>query len=158
MEFPSDIAIAELVPHAGPMRLLDRVLEADEERLVAEARVRADQLFAQGSELGAWVGIEYMAQAIAAWAGWQARQRGEPPRLGFLVGSRRYECRRPSVAIGSALRIEVQLELRGDNGIGVFRCRIDCDGAELAVATLTVFEPANALEFLNQAKEQVASP
>ncbi|AXQ29288.1 3-hydroxylacyl-ACP dehydratase [Solimonas sp. K1W22B-7] len=150
MENPADVPIGELLPHAGPMRLLDRVLAATDEYLVAEAQPRADHLFAQGTVLGSWVGVEYMAQAVAAWAGWQARQRGEPPRLGFLLGSRRYECRQPRVTLGSLLRIEVRLELRGDSGIGAFQCRIDCDGEELATANLTVFEPDDALAFLNQ--------
>ncbi|WP_307732400.1 hypothetical protein [Massilia sp. MB5] len=83
-------AFRSLVPHAGPMALLDRVLEADEESLCAEVAIRADSLFYAEGGVGSWVGIEYMAQAVAAHAGYLARQRGEAVKPGFLLGSRRY--------------------------------------------------------------------
>ena len=83
--------IRSLVPHAGAMLLLDRVVSADADNLLAEVRIRSDSLFCNGDGVGVWVGIEYMAQAIAAWAGYIARSRGEPVKLGFLLGTRRYE-------------------------------------------------------------------
>ena len=60
--------IRSLVPHAGPMVLLDRVISVDEDSLLAEVRIRSDSLFCNTDGVGAWVGIEYMAQAIGAWA------------------------------------------------------------------------------------------
>jgi predicted hotdog family 3-hydroxylacyl-ACP dehydratase len=38
-------AVEELVPHSGKMVLLNRVLEFDEENMVAEVIVRDDGLF-----------------------------------------------------------------------------------------------------------------
>ena len=70
--------IRRLVPHAGPMVLLDRLLAVDEETLCAEVTIDADTLFCDGREVGAWVGVEYMAQAIAAHAGYAAMLRGKP--------------------------------------------------------------------------------
>src|SRR2546426_3960121 len=87
--------IRSLVPHSGPMVLLDRVVSVDEESLCAEVLIRADSMFCAAGGVGAWVGLEYMAQAIAAYAGYGARLRGAPVKIGFLLGSRRYECRRP---------------------------------------------------------------
>ena len=66
MEMPD---IRTLVPHAGPMVLLDRVVSVDDENLCAEVRIRADSLFCVAGEVGAWAGLEYMAQAIGAYAG-----------------------------------------------------------------------------------------
>src|SRR5450830_981789 len=80
--------IAMLVPHAAPMLLLDRVLRVDAETLCAEVAIRPDSLFYGERGIGAWVGIEYMAQAIAAYAGYHAQQRGEPVKIGFLLGAR----------------------------------------------------------------------
>ena len=67
--------IADLMPHEGPMCLLDRLVEAQDERLVAEVLVPADGILSRDGAVGAWVGVEYMAQAVAAWAGWQVRHR-----------------------------------------------------------------------------------
>ncbi len=73
-----------LVPHEGHMVLLDRVVEACRESVTAELEIRPDSLFCEDGGVGAWVGLEYMAQAIAAHAGHLARQRGDAVKVGFL--------------------------------------------------------------------------
>jgi predicted hotdog family 3-hydroxylacyl-ACP dehydratase len=45
------------------------VLEYDQESLVAEVVVRDDGLFGNGQTIPACIGIEYMAQAVAAHGG-----------------------------------------------------------------------------------------
>jgi predicted hotdog family 3-hydroxylacyl-ACP dehydratase len=137
-----------LVPHAGPMVLLDRVISVDEESLCAEVGIRSDTLFCDPDGVGGWIGIEYMAQAIAAWTGYQAQLRGEPVRLGFLLGTRRYECSRPIFVLGSVLRVHVQRVFQNENGLGAFECSIDNEAGRLASANLTVFQPANIDDFL----------
>lgn len=141
--------ITELVPHQGAMCLLDRVITADGERLSAEVVVPADGLFSHDDGVGAWVGIEYMAQAVAAWAGWQARQLGEAPHIGLLLGTRRYRCSVPRFAAGQRLQVDIERGYQADNGLGQFDCRIHADGVELASATLTVFGPQDPSAFLN---------
>lgn len=131
------------------MCLLDRVLAAEGERLSAEVVVPAQGLFSQHDGVGAWVGIEYMAQAVAAWAGWQARQQGEQPRIGLLLGTRRYRCSVPRFAVGQRLRVDIERGYQADNGLGQFECRIGADGVELASAQLTVFGPEDLTAFLN---------
>lgn len=139
----------ELVPHAGPMCLLDELISASADSLVAEAVVRPDGLFCGEQGVGAWVGIEYMAQAVAAWAGWQRRGRGEGPAIGFLLGSRLYRCTRAWFQPGERLRISVGCQFMADNGLGQFDCRIELAGERVAEAALTVFEPPNAEDFLS---------
>lgn len=143
-----NLPVSAIVPHAGRMSLLSRVLEGDDESIVVEADIHEDSLFHSGDGIGGWVGIEYMAQAIAAWAGWQASLKGLPPRIGFLLGSRRYECSRPIFRTGDTLRIEVRQVLRSENGLAQFNCRIQIGDEEVATAALTVFEPGNPGEYL----------
>jgi predicted hotdog family 3-hydroxylacyl-ACP dehydratase len=147
MELP-DIRI--LVPHSGPMVLLDRVISADEESLGAEVRIRADSLFCVDGAVGAWVGIEYMAQAIGAYAGYVARLRGEPIKLGYLLGTRCYECSRPFFRVGTLLRIHARRILQSENGLGSFECRIEDESGQIAAATVSVFQPAGEVEFSDQ--------
>nr|WP_229516983.1 3-hydroxylacyl-ACP dehydratase [Massilia oculi] len=142
------------------MSLLGRFLEADEESLAAEVRIGPDSMFCVDGAVGAWVGVEYMAQAVAAHAGWCARRRDEPVRVGFLLGSRKYACGVAAFPVGSRLRIEVRRALQGENGLGAFDCRIldadadaDADGNALASATITVFQPNNVEEFLQRSPE-----
>jgi predicted hotdog family 3-hydroxylacyl-ACP dehydratase len=136
-----DVAIERLLPHRGDMRWVHELIACDAETAVVEATVREDHLLADADGVPAFAGIEYMAQAIAVWAGSRALAKGEPVKHGFLLGTRRYECTRPVLAFGIRLRIEVRCELFGDNGLGMFACRILDGEEEIAVANVTVFEP-----------------
>jgi predicted hotdog family 3-hydroxylacyl-ACP dehydratase len=149
MSFPD---IGELVPHSGDMVLLDRVFAADADSLTAELTIGPGTMFCDGAGVGSWVGIEYMAQAIAAYAGRKARQRGEPVKVGFLLGARRYAASVPLFALGTVLRVHAQHAMQGDNGLAAFECRIEnaATGEQLANATITVFEPNNVNEFLQR--------
>lgn len=148
MRLPITLPIASILPQTGQMRLLSRVLEGDATSIVVEADISPDNLFFIGSGVGGWVGIEYMAQAVAAWAGWRAALRGEPPKVGFLLGSRQYQCSRDEFFTGETLRIEAQQLLWGENGLGQFDCRIEIGGEVVATAALTVFEPADSAAFI----------
>ncbi|MES2048360.1 MAG: hotdog family protein [Pseudomonadota bacterium] len=145
-------AIRSLVPHSGAMVLLDRVVFVDDEKLSAEVNITRDTVFFDGDGVAAWVGIEYMAQAIAAHAGYLSGLRGDPVKVGFLLGARRYECSRASFPLGSVLKISVQKILQAENGLGAFECRIDdsqdSTATAVALATITVFQPENVDDFL----------
>jgi len=145
--------IRSLVPHAGPMVLLDRVISADENSLLAEVRIRSDSLFCNTDGVGAWVGIEYMAQAIGAWAGYTARLRGEPVKLGFVLGTRRYECSRPIFTLGSLLRVHILRVFQDENGLCSFECSIDNEEGRVATAIITVFQPPNIDDYLQGSAE-----
>ena len=134
--------IRQLVPHAGAMVLLDRVVSADEENLCAEVRIRRDSLFCLDGAVGSWVGIEYMAQAIGAYAGYSARLRGEPLKLGYLLGTRCYQCTRPFFPVGALLRIHVKRVLQSANGLASFECRIEDEIGQIGSANLSVFQSA----------------
>jgi predicted hotdog family 3-hydroxylacyl-ACP dehydratase len=135
-------AVDDLVPHTGRMVLLNRVIEFDEENMVAEVIVRDDGLFGDGKTVPAWLGIEYMAQTIAALGGMKRRLAGKPLNLGFLLGTRRYESNVGTFAVGSILTVTVN-RLVEDQGLGVFDCRIKAKGIS-ATAKLNVYQPDSA--------------
>ncbi|EIJ46052.1 3-hydroxydecanoyl-(acyl-carrier-protein) dehydratase [Herbaspirillum sp. GW103] len=144
--------IEQLLPHAAPMILIDRVVAVSHDQLQAELEIRHDSLFRQGSGVGAWVGIEYMAQSIAAWAGYHELRQGGRAKIGFLLGSRRYHCAVPEFATGMRLGVSVQLLLQAENGLGSFECRITdlATQQELAQATVSVFQPHDATHYLQE--------
>jgi predicted hotdog family 3-hydroxylacyl-ACP dehydratase len=142
-EHPSTVAIAELLPHAPPMVLLDRVCSCDDESLSAEVEITAASEFCVDGRVGVWVGIEYMAQAVAAWSGWQSRIRGLPVKVGFLLGTRRYDCLVEQFPIGSRLQVRVEREFQADNGLARFRAEIHCGDVLCAQASISVYEPAD---------------
>ncbi|WP_164106438.1 hypothetical protein [Stenotrophomonas maltophilia] len=141
-------AIEEVVPHRQDMCLLQRILPWDQDSIEAELVVPGTGLFIENGEMPAWIGIEYMAQAIAAWSGCRARAAGAAPQLGFLLGSRRYNSLRSGFPSGTRLRVQARRELLGDNGLGLFACRILAGEEEWAVANVSVYEPADAKAYL----------
>ena len=147
MNMPHD-DIDMLVPHRAPMRLVDRLLNWDEDSVAVEVEVPAEGLVVDAGGVPAWVGVEYMAQAIAAWAGCHARQAGQAPSIGFLLGTRRYEAQCTYFRSGARLRVEARCELLGENGLGMFACRIMQGEDVLAVANVSVFEPNDAVAYL----------
>jgi predicted hotdog family 3-hydroxylacyl-ACP dehydratase len=136
-------AVEELVPHSGRMVLLNRVIEFDEDTMVAEVIVRDDGLFGDGNTVPAWLGIEYMAQTIAALGGMKRRLAGKPLNLGFLLGTRRYDCNVGLFSVGSVLTVSVH-RLVEDQGLGVFDCHITAEGLS-ASAKLNVYQPDSAI-------------
>ena len=87
---PNFPPIAELLPHDGEMVLLSEVIEHTEEVTVCSAVIRASGLFANADgSTGSWLGLELMAQCIATHSGLVRRSEGQPPRIGFVISSRR---------------------------------------------------------------------
>lgn len=135
-----DTPIAELLPHTGAMVLLDRLLHFDEAGVATELTVRGDGwLFGDAERVPAWAGIEYMAQTVGVYAGLKAKQAGEPIRLGFLLGTRRYLSNVDGLPVGARLTVEAAKILQEDQ-LGVFECRIRGDNIDIS-ATLNVFQP-----------------
>lgn len=144
----NELSVEALIPHRGAMRLIDRIISVDNECVVAEADVAVDGIFATDGRVPSWVGIELMAQTVAAWSGARGQRDGAEPKLGLLLGSRRYTAHCDGFTCGSTLRIEARCELLGYNGLGLFDCRILQAEQEMATATISVFEPEDAMAFL----------
>lgn len=130
------------------MCLLDRVIDAGDEHFIAEVTVPSGGVFGDGGGVGAWVGIEYMAQAVAAWAGWRAREQGGSPKIGLLLGTRNYTSAISRFAPGLCLTVSIRREFLADNGMGQFICTISSGDRELINVALNVFEPDDPTEFL----------
>jgi predicted hotdog family 3-hydroxylacyl-ACP dehydratase len=146
---PAYPPIAEIVPHRPPMLLLDRVVSYDGERVVCELLLKPDSPFAQTGEDGgedgavvpAIVGLEYMAQTIAAGAGLSARGKGQPARMGFLLGCRGLNIAVDSFRVGDHLSIEA-VRRWGENDLGSFACTVRRGDEVLVEGTLTVYQGA----------------
>ena len=132
--------IVELVPHRPPMLLLDRVLSYDGDCVVCETVLGPDSPFAEQGEVPAVVGIEYMAQTIAAGAGLSARDKGDQAgRMGFLLGCRNLSIAVDSFQVGDRLTIEAR-RTWGENQIGSFACKVQRGSEVLVEGALTVYQ------------------
>lgn len=145
------VVLEELVPHASPMLLLDELVSADEECIVCRVVVREDGLFDQDGRVPAWLGLEYMAQTVAAYSGFQAQRRGDAVKPGFLLGTRRFETSVDSFLCGEELSITVRRLMQDSEGLAAFECHVNGKGTSREMvqkAMLSVYEPSDASAFL----------
>ena len=113
---------APLIPHAGNAILLDALRETGRaDQLAASFTVRAGTAFsdADGS-LPGWVGVEILAQVIAAFASLRHGRPGEPARLGLLLGVREYRCSRDRFPPGMRLDAQIVESMSDGQALGVF--------------------------------------
>jgi predicted hotdog family 3-hydroxylacyl-ACP dehydratase len=136
------LGIEALLPHRPPMVLIDRALGLDGEWFVAEVDIRPECALYDGAGVPAYAGIEYMAQAVAAYAGAEGRELGGAVHVGMLLGTREYLCAEPAFPLGQRLQVRVRKVLHQPGGISAMDCRIldKADGRELAQAQLTVVQ------------------
>lgn len=135
--------VAELLPHAGRAVLIDTVLEDTEDSIRVRTRVRPESpYFVPGLGLPSWVGIELMAQAIAAHAGLGARREQKPPRAGMLLGTRRFEATEAYFPAGTELEVRAQRDFGDDGGLAACACTIVCGGHVVVRATIIIVEIA----------------
>src|SRR5690606_27211697 len=137
--------VAELVPHSPPMVLLDRIIHYEDQALTAEIGISPASMFYEQAVDGvpAWVGIEYMAQAISALSGLRSRERGQPVQLGLLLGSRKVQLHTKVFHSGERYSVSVRQLVWDPSGLANFEGRI-FQGDQLCVeARINVFESAD---------------
>lgn len=139
---------AELVPHAGAMCLLDTVDAYGQDWIDTSVTIRPDSRFGDAHGVPAWVGLEFMAQTIAAWSGIEQVQAGVRPGIGLLVGTRHCAFEVDHFAHGWTLRLRAALLLRDEHDLAVFACSLQHDGAVLAQAQVKAYRPQDVEAFL----------
>lgn len=142
----------ELIPQSGPMRLIDFVISEVAETVSVAAIVRSTNIFFEPSRgVPAYIGLEFMAQAISAYDGLERWRSGLPPAIGFLLGCRRYSTTRRYFSEGETLVIEVT-SLLGEGALASFDCHIkDAGGLEIASGVINVYRPRDPQNFLSAA-------
>jgi predicted hotdog family 3-hydroxylacyl-ACP dehydratase len=138
---PPHPPIENLIRHRGPMLLIDRLIEASDVHALAEVRISEQSSFYRpGSGVPAYVGLEYMAQTVAAYDGARRALSNEPPAVGFLLGTRRYAAEIDYFKAGAVLSVRVDMVF-SENGMASFDCGIRADGVPCVTATLSVYRP-----------------
>ncbi|MBQ9682402.1 MAG: thioester dehydrase [Neisseriaceae bacterium] len=137
---------AKLLPHTGKIVLLDSVLKCIDNRVVALATIQKDCILLPtdtATHLPTYLAIEIMAQTVGAWAGAVALSHGEKVRIGFLLGTRRFEMPVAEIQVGTELRCEATLSWQDDTGMGVFDCVLlnHQNEEKIATASLNLYRP-----------------
>lgn len=97
------------LPHRGAMRLIDRLLEADDTHIRCAARIRADNPLLVAGRLPAHAGIELLAQACGLLLGARGGH-DDPPPAGAIAQVKSFRVRGPDLAVGAGLEIRARFE------------------------------------------------
>lgn len=146
------IAIYEVIPHRPPMLMMDEVVTAGDDNAHVRCVIRENHVFYDPALGGVptWIGIEIMAQTIAAGAGELARRKNEPAPIGFLLGTRDYQAEVDVFPLHMPLDVYALQEMES-SGMTVFRCRIESQDRLLASSLLNVYRaPAGTLDRVRQ--------
>ncbi|MBM7456145.1 putative hotdog family 3-hydroxylacyl-ACP dehydratase [Oceanisphaera litoralis] len=143
--------VDELVPHSGQMSLLSEITGFGEGWLSAAVNITPSSMFADENGVPSWVGLEYMAQAIGAYAGLQERKKGLEPKLGFLLGTRKYSVPVEYFSPGERVHVRVTKNMQAENGLFAFDCELRGHGYEVT-ASLNIYQPEDADMFLRDTK------
>jgi len=144
------IPVEDLLPHAGDMVLLDRILDYGEDYAVSSVKVTPQSRFYEQDINGihSSIGLEWMAQTIAAVAGIAALSNDKPVKVGFLLGTRRYKPGKRVFGNETEYVVRVKQLYHEDNGLGAFECSITEGDELIAESKLNVFAPDNVEDFL----------
>lgn len=148
----STAQLKNIMPHKNHMMLIDRVItyDLDKKTLVAEVDINSKSMFFNKDlgEVPIWVGMEYMAQSIAALSSIYDYSHNKPTAtMGFIIGARKYKCYMLGFKAGQTISISVE-QLFLDNEIGSFDCKIFSSTDEVLASTeLNVFRPADITKF-----------
>lgn len=114
--------ISTLLPQQASMRLLDAVIDYNTTQLWAEVTPLSSSIFAGTTGVHACIGLEYLAQASAAFFTLQATEAQSPqlnanpkaepkakPKEGMLIASRRFTTKMAIYPFAQRLLLRVRL-------------------------------------------------
>jgi len=100
-----------ILPHKGKMLLLNRIIEYNNDHsIIAEYDITGNCIFYDPAIDGvpAWAAFEFMAQAISALSGIRSREKGEKPKLGFILSIPSMRMEIPFFKNGSLVEVRVK--------------------------------------------------
>ncbi len=131
--------ISRLLPHRAPMILIDEACGMEGEFFKAKVRITRSSPFFSGEGVPSWVGLEYMAQTVAAYSGAQGLSQGVAIKLGMLLGTREYHAEVPFFSEGLELEVLARIDIFQEDGVSSIACRIrNSEGRLLAQAQISV--------------------
>ncbi len=142
----------DVLPQKPPMVLLDAIVAHHADSTTCSVRIDSASFFASADgSIPSWVALEFMAQCAAAHSGICERDKGNPIRLGFLLGSRRLALHVPSFLAGQELLVSARVAW-DDGELASFECHVRDreSGALLADCELSAYSPHNIKDLLEK--------
>lgn len=153
---PISDRVEDLLPHAAPLLLLDRIIGATVDECLTETVIgqRHSLFLRDDHSVTNTLLIELMAQTVGVTAGLRLKLEGKPPQVGFLLGSRHFACGCDGLNEGDVIRVHTKCLYFSDGELpSQFQCAAYRNNEAQAVATanLTVFQPKDLSAWNNSA-------
>ncbi|PKG55486.1 hotdog family protein [Shewanella sp. GutDb-MelDb] len=145
--------VEQFIPHRQPMVLISNLLEYEADNLLTQTKITTTSPYFDDSLQGVpnYVGIEYMAQSIAALAGIEAHLRQDIIRVGFLLGTRKLNMHISHFKAGETYQTQVTRLYQEESGLAVFDCKIIHNEQIVAEANVNVFQPQDTKNYIAEA-------
>ena len=143
--------LLSVMPHRGRMLLISRVISynLEEKCIEAEYHITEDCLFYDSAMTGvpSWVGFEFIAQSVSAYAGIRNRERGIPPKTGFVLTVSGLKMELPFFKAGNIITIKSK-EIENIHPISVFEGEIFLDGKKVLEGKLKLMDVDDEKAFM----------
>jgi len=130
-----DIDIESLIPHRKKIRIIDEVLDVQENSAVSSTVVNSDWPLFDGEAVNSLILIEAMAQTAALIEGVKRKKRGDSGVKGWLVGIKSAEFMEETIPVNTHLVVRLESTNAFDN-YGVVEGTVQSGEKILATATL----------------------
>ena len=133
--------VEALIPHRGPMRLVEGFERPVDQRVVAFAEVRETWPTVQDGSAQTLLLIELVAQAGGVLQGWRERAENKIATGGLLVGIPQMEMAKPWIPVGPKLVCDVGIT-HGTQNYLAFEGRVrDIDGTVWLTGAIQAYRP-----------------
>ncbi len=149
--------VAEVLPHAGRMVLLDRIEQVTATGARASVTIRPDSMFVTPAGVPAVVALEYIAQTIGVMLGTQAKYVGAQVTGGFVVGVPKLDLFAEHYAVGDTLTVTAE-HVWGEAELWKYHGEVLRDGTCLARGEVSILRFAPAPEDLARLVGQEGAP
>lgn len=135
------MSVKKYLMHADDIVLIDEVIEFKQGSIVSLTYIKPSTAFLENGELAIHKSIEMIAQTLGVYQGKLAELAGKKPRLGFLLGCRKFHIYVSSLKIGDKVQIVAKESLQDEAGFGVYDCELFANDKLGVKASLNVFSP-----------------
>lgn len=133
-----NIRIEDLIPHRDGMKLVDKILEINDQTARTSSVVTLDWPLDETGLLDPMILVELVAQTSGVHEGWKARREGKDGTKGWLVGIKRADFFTDAIEPGTVLTTTVRT-LYALQTYAVFAGTVEAASKILAQVELQVF-------------------
>lgn len=136
------MSVSKYLMHTDDIVLLDEILYFDMQKITCATTIKDSMPFLNDGVFPTFKSIEIMAQTLGVYQGKMAELVGQRPRMGFLLGARKFYINKSNFKIGDKLIVHARQSLQDESGFGVYDCEIFCGDELAAKASINVFSPS----------------